>query len=162
MRNNILLCLSLIISAETFSQNTELSGTWEASAIDYIAGPQYANALPKKIIISKRSDSLIIETISTGNGNDIYLRMATPKNGDKIKTKSLSGSMDVIRSHEWQKEGKVLVITSLFFKPANNNPEITRVETLMIENGKLLIHKKVTEITNDSWEVKGMFSKINP
>lgn len=156
------LVIGLLMSATSFAQ-TNVTGTWTLQSKEHIAGPEYANALPKQITISQQADSLVIESINIGNeGQDVSSRQAVAMNGQPVTTTSATSKRKYIKSLQWSPDKKGLVLTSIIYLPDNPNVvDLTRVETWSLSpDGKQLnINKKSIETRSESWEDKGVYDK---
>ena len=162
MKKVFLTLLKLLLVAIAFSQ-TNFSGTWIFKDKQMITGPEYANALPKQIKVDQQRDSILIESISVGgNGNDVTSKQTIAMNGRESAAVSAMNKIKYTKSLAWSSDKKTLTITTIFSMPENENEvDFTRVEIWIIANGKLNIDKKSIETRSETWEIKGVFEKVN-
>ena len=156
------LVVGILLSATSFAQ-TNVSGTWALQNKQHVLGPEYANALAKQITINQQADSLIIETISTGNeGQDVSSRQAVAMNGKAVTTTSATSKRKLVKSLKWNTDKKGLVLTTVFYVADNpSEVDFTRVETWSLSpDGKQLnIDKRSVETRSETWQVKGVYGK---
>lgn len=149
-----------ILLHATATAQDNLSGTWMLQNRQHIAGPQYANSLPKQVVILQQADSLIIETINIdGGGKDVTNRQAVPMDGKPV---TINKTRKLVKSLKWANDKKGFVLTTVYYRTDDPSAvDFTREESWNLsKNGKQLnIDKKSIETKSEDWQVKGTYEK---
>ena len=163
-RFTLIVAIITIMSAATFSQQTNFSGTWVIREKQHVTGPEYINAMAKQIKVEQAKDSLIIETVTDGGeGKDVTSRQSYALNGKPSFATSTISKRKYTKTLAWSPDKKVLTITTVFSMPENEKEtDLTRVETwtLSADGKHLNVDKKSIETRSETWEVKGAFEKV--
>jgi hypothetical protein len=148
------------MSLYSFSQSN-FSGTWLLKTKQQVSGPEYINALPKKITIDQQKDSIVIETVSPGPiGNDITSKQIIATDSKPFSSVGLTSKRKFTRTFQWDKAGSSFMIKTIFYTQGDENEiDFTRVETWQLKDNTLLIDRKSIETRSDTWETIGTFSK---
>jgi len=153
----VALGLSVFINAQDFS------GNWVQQSKQHVSGPEYTNAIQKKMTINQRPDSILIISVNTGaDGQDITGRQAICTNGKPFIISNKASRRKYSISTAWSADKKTLTIITIFSMSDNENEtDFTRVETWILSaDGKQLnVDKKSIETRSETWEVKAMFTK---
>jgi hypothetical protein len=150
----------LLAGMQAVVAQTSFTGTWELASSEHIAGPEYSNALPKKMTIRQEKDSFYIESTSMGgDGKDVTVEISYAMDGKSVTGTNAASKRKYIRTLEWSADKKSLTLTTVIYIPENDNAEdMTRVEVWTLEENKLLVHKKSIETRSETWELKGVFA----
>lgn len=155
--------MSVFFTLTAIAQGANFSGTWVLKARQHIAGPTYANAVPVKIKVQQRSDSLFIESPRTGTGGrEIIIRNSLPMNETPVEFTDSASKRKIVKSLSWSADKKTLTLTAVIYRPENANEiDFTRVETCSLSpNGSnLYMDKKSIETQSETWQVKAEFEK---
>lgn len=155
--------MPVFFTLTAMAQESNFSGTWVLKARQPIAGPTYANAVPAKMKVQQRSDSLIIEIPRTGtDGNEIIIRSSLPMNGKPVDFIDSASKRKIVKSLSWSADKSTLTLTAIIYRPENANEiDFTRVETCSLSpDGKdLYMDKKSIETQSETWQVKAEFEK---
>jgi hypothetical protein len=145
----------------TINAQTNFTGSWSLKEKKHITGPEYGNALPSKLKVEQKTDSVIIESTNMGNeGKETTSRQAIAMNGKTQTINSATSKRKYVRSLAWSADKKSLILTTLFYIPENENEiDFTRIETWTLADGNLSINKKSVETRSETWEVNGIFEK---
>ena len=163
-RFTLIVAIITFMSAATYSQQTNFSGTWVIKEKQHVTGPEYINAMAKQIKVEQAKDSLIIETVTDGGeGKDVTSRQSYALNGKPSFATSATSKRKYTKTLAWSPDKKVLTITTIFSMPENEEEtDLTRVETwtLSADGKHLNVDKKSIETRSETWEVKGAFEKV--
>lgn len=153
------LAAGILLHATATAQDN-LSGTWTLQNKQHIAGPQYANSLPKQVSIHQQADSLVIETTSIGSGGkDVTNRQAVPMDGKPV---TIDKTRKLVKSLKWMNNKKGFVLTTIYYRTEDPKAvDFTREEDWQLsQDGKQLnIDKKSIETRSEDWQVKGKYEK---
>lgn len=155
--------MPVFFTLTAMAQGANFSGTWVLKARQPIAGPTYANAVPAKMKVQQRSDSLIIESPRTGtDGREIIIRSSLPMNGKPVDFIDSASKRKIVKSLVWSADKRTLTLTAVIYRPENENEiDFTRVESYsLFPNGRsLYLDKKSIETQSETWQVKAEFEK---
>lgn len=141
----------------------DFSATWVLHNKQHIAGPQYANSVPKQLTISKQGDSLVIETVSTGGGGkEAVNRQVLALNGQPSVISGF-GNRKLIKSLKWSVEKDQYLLTTVYYRTEDPNAvDFTREETFTLskDGTQLTLDKKSIETRSEDWQTKGVYKKL--
>jgi len=155
-----IILLTLLVSRVNAQQ--AFNGIWTLKERTMIAGPDYANAIPKLINVSCTADSISFSRTSIGQGTDVTTS----------QTVSINSKPTMFHTAGNRKANTVIVLTAdkngftettVYSKEnSDNEPEFQTTEIwLLSADSKLTIDRKFQSLVNpeDKWEVKGVFEK---
>lgn len=162
MKRFSILMMAILIASVSFSQAStpaNFSGTWAKQSTEEVEGPQYANALADKYVVTQTKDSLIIESYTGENSGG---KQAFAINGGKTIVNSVASKRKYTWWLSWSADKKTVFLATAFSRENEpDNLDLTRVETWSLsEDGKTLnVKKKSQETQSETWATNGVYSK---
>ena len=157
-----LLAPCLFIVAVTSKPGfVDFSGTWNLNEGKSEMG-QYANIVPKKIIVNQKGDSITILKTSVGfNGEDMQQEETLSFDGKEKKSTVPPGSSIRKALAKWSDDGKSLIISwNLLFDFNGQTTEIKGTETWTAgADGKSLTVENSSSSSFGDNKFKGYYEK---
>ncbi|MBO9573673.1 MAG: hypothetical protein J7497_15910, partial [Chitinophagaceae bacterium] len=91
------LTLNILLTSILFSQ-TNFSGSWKLEEKESIAGPDFANSISAKLVISQKKDSMIIESTTQGESGYTTTRSSFAMDGKTVSKFSAKADRKIERN----------------------------------------------------------------
>ncbi|MFI5140210.1 MAG: hypothetical protein ACHQIM_20485 [Sphingobacteriales bacterium] len=153
--------LAVLLGATTFAQKADFSGIWILQEKTLIAGPDYANGVPKKITINQTKDSITITRVSQGENNDEITIVTAALNGEPIVmvTRPTRKRSTIVWLNADKKE---FTETAAFTNDGEQKPDLKIIYTwsLTDEGNTITLLREDEDFSNgEKFQMKGLYKK---
>lgn len=160
--NFITLCsvsIALILSIASYAQSKDFSGVWALKHRENLSGPGYINGVPKQMMISLKSDSMMIERVYEGETNSDYSIIdALALNGKPTVALRSNNKRQSVLKAGINKNAFSVGVTYRDVNTGNQtSADFVESWNLTSSGKELIIEKKAKEPDGNTWSMKGIY-----
>jgi thioredoxin-related protein len=162
----MLITCGLFINTSVLGQQTGFSGLWVIGNRSVIAGSDYANAMPKRIKIAERRDSIKIEKTTLDEKGEVLIKESLNLHNNPVTGTTPNGRIKSQRA-SWLQVGKCLIVETTLTKQNVKAIIETKInDTLTISTDQRILtlvrrSRSVNGNNENDYVLKGEYDRID-
>jgi thioredoxin-related protein len=154
----IALLTMLLCFGQLFAQNENISGTWVLKERQIVSGPDYANGIPKQILIAVSRDSLSLSRTYVGTSKDETVAESLALDGSPNEVlRTISKRKSLFKKGNDPNSFSIEVSFRGIKTGERTNADYVENWTLSPSGKELTIEKYANEADGNNWSMKGLY-----